>query len=257
MTTYKIVLISMVILAIVVFIALFYFKAGYGYLSNGRWGPKIGNRIGWVLMESPVFLLMLFLFVQSDKSVPSKENIVYYAMSAPFFIHYFQRSFIFPALIKGKSTMPLSIIAMGIVFNSINAYMQGEWLYYLAPEGRYTAEWLSDPRFIVGMLIFIAGFYINLQSDYIIRHLRQPGDTRHYIPKGGMFKYVCSANYFGEFTEWVGFAILTWSVPGAVFALWTFANLAPRAKSLDERYAQEFGEEYTDLKRKYILPNIW
>lgn len=257
MTTYKIVLISMVILAVVVFIALFYFKAGYGYLSNGKWGPKIGNKAGWVLMESPVFLLMLYLFVQSDKSALCRDNIVYYAMSAPFFIHYFQRSFIFPALIKGKSTMPLSIIAMGIVFNTVNAYMQGEWLYYLAPEGRYTNEWLSDPRFIVGTLIFIAGFYINLQSDYIIRHLRKPGDTRHYIPKGGMFKYVCSANYFGELTEWVGFAILTWSVPGAVFALWTFANLAPRAKSLDERYAQEFGEEYTDLKRKYILPNIW
>lgn len=257
MTTYKIVLISMVILAVVVFVALFYFKAGYGYLSNGKWGPKIGNKAGWVLMESPVFLLMLYLFAESDKSVLCKDNIVYYAMSAPFFIHYFQRSFIFPALIKGKSTMPLSIIAMGIVFNTVNAYMQGEWLYYLAPEGRYTNEWLSDPRFIVGTLIFIAGFYINLQSDYIIRHLRKPGDTKHYIPKGGMFKYVCSANYFGEFTEWVGFAILTWSVPGAVFALWTFANLAPRAKSLDERYAQEFGEEYTDLKRKYILPNIW
>ena len=129
--------------------------------------------------------------------------------------------------------------------------------YYLAPEGRYTNEWMSDPRFIIGTLIFIAGFYINLQSDYIIRHLRKPGDTKHYIPKGGMFKYVCSANYFGELTEWIGFAILTWSFPGVVFALWTFANLGPRAKSLDERYAQEFGNEYTDLKRKYILPHIW
>ncbi len=257
MTTYRIVLISMIVIAVIVFFALFHVKAGYGYLSNGKWGPKINNRLGWILMESPVFLLMLYMFLNSPRSEFASENIVFYAMSAPFFIHYFQRSFIFPLLIKGHGKMPLTIILMGVIFNTINAYMQGEWLYYLSPAGRYTNEWLSDPRFLIGMLIFIAGFYINLQSDYIIRNLRKPGDTKHYIPKGGMFKYVCSANYFGELTEWVGFAILTWSVPGAVFALWTFANLAPRAKALDERYAQEFGSEYTDLKRKYILPNIW
>ena len=257
MTTYNIILVSMIALAIEVFIELFHVKAGYGYLANGKWGPKINNKHGWVLMESPVFLLMLYMFLDSPRSTFEKENIIYFALSAPFFIHYFQRSFIFPFLIKGNGRMPVAIILMGVVFNCINAYLQGEWLYYLSPSGYYTNEWLTDPRFIIGALTFIAGFYINLQSDYIIRHLRKPGDTKHYIPKGGMFKYVCSANYFGELTEWIGFAILTWSVPGAVFALWTFANLGPRAKSLDERYAQEFGSEYTELKRKYILPNIW
>ena len=98
---------------------------------------------------------------------------------------------------------------------------------------------------------------INLHSDYIIRHLRKPGDRRHYIPKGGMFRYVTSANYFGEFTEWVGYAVLTWSLPGVIFALWTFANLAPRARSLHGRYTDEFGEEFTRLNRKYIIPFIW
>ena len=99
--------------------------------------------------------------------------------------------------------------------------------------------------------------FVNLQSDYIIRHLRKPGDTRHYIPKGGMFKYGSSANYFGEITEWFGFAILTWSLPGALFCIWTFANLAPRAKSLYKKYTEEFGEEFTSLKRKAVIPFIY
>ena len=176
----------MIALAIVVFIALFHVKAGYGYLANGKWGPKINNKLGWVLMESPVFLLMLYMFLDSPRSTFEKENIIYFALSAPFFIHYFQRSFIFPFLIKGNGRMPVAIILMGVVFNCINAYLQGEWLYYLSPSGYYTNEWLTDPRFIIGALTFIAGFYINLQSDYIIRHLRKPGDTKHYIPKGGM-----------------------------------------------------------------------
>ena len=102
----------------------------------------------------------------------------------------------------------------------------------------------------------MAGMAVNLHSDHIIRNLRKPGDTRHYIPRGGMFRYVSSANYFGELLEWTGFAV-AWSWAGAVFAWWTFANLAPRAASLYKRYAQEFGKEFTALKRKKIIPFIY
>ena len=84
-----------------------------------------------------------------------------------------------------------------------------------------------------------------------------PGDTRHYIPRGGMFRYVSSANYFGELLEWTGFAVASWSWAGAVFAWWTFANLAPRAASLNKRYAKEFGDEFTSLGRKKIIPFIY
>ena len=106
-------------------------------------------------------------------------------------------------------------------------------------------------------MIFFSGIAINLNSDNIIRNLRRPGDTKHYIPRGGMFRYVSSANYFGEFLEWVGFAVLTWSAAGAVFAIWTFANLAPRAARIHRRYSQEFGEEFDKLRLKRIIPFIY
>lgn len=72
-----------------------------------------------------------------------------------------------------------------------------------------------------------------------------------------MFRYVSSANYFGEVVEWTGFAILTWSWAGAVFALWTFANLAPRAGKIRDRYADEFGDEFRRLKLRRIIPYIY
>ena len=146
---------------------------------------------------------------------------------------------------------------MGPTFNTLNARMQGCGIFYLAPADRYTVEWLRSPQIIIGALVFIAGMAINLHSDYIIRHLRQEGDTRPYIPMGGMFRYVSSANYFGEFLEWVGFAIASWSWAGAIFALWTFANLGPRSASLYRRYEKEFGEEFTRLIRKKIIPFIY
>lgn len=252
-STYNIVLQAMTVLAVIVYIALQYFKAGYGFLRTPQWGPTVPNRVGWVLMEAPVFIAMLlFYLTAADTGQP-----VITLITAFFLLHYFQRSFIFPLLIKGKGRMPVSIILMGVTFNLINVYMLGSWLFLHAPDGRYGTEWLTSPQFIAGTVIFFAGMFINIQSDRIIRNLRKPGDNRHYIPKGGMFRYVSSANYFGEITEWFGFAILTWSLPGAIFCIWTFANLAPRANSLYEKYTEEFGEEFTSLKRKRVLPFIY
>ncbi|MDE6342774.1 MAG: 3-oxo-5-alpha-steroid 4-dehydrogenase, partial [Muribaculaceae bacterium] len=168
-----------------------------------------------------------------------------------------QRSFIFRLLIKVMSRMPLCIVMLGAIFNLVNAYLIGGWLFYVAPEGEYTPAWLADPRFVGGVVLFFAGMAVNLHSDHIIRHLRKPGDRRHYIPRGGMFRYVTSANYLGELMEWIGFAVLTWSLPGVIFALWTFANLGPRARSLHQRYIDEFGDEFRALNRKYIIPFIW
>lgn len=146
---------------------------------------------------------------------------------------------------------------MGMVFNVLNAFMQGGWIFYVSPSDRYPDSWLWSPQFILGSIIFFVGMGINIHSDYIIRHLRKRGDTAHYIPRGGMFRYVSSANYFGELVEWTGFAILTWSWAGAVFALWTFANLAPRAKSINHRYASEFGENFACLNLRSIIPFVY
>ena len=151
--------------------------------------------------------------------------------------------------------MPAGIMTMGIVFNLLNGYIQGMWIFYLSPENTYSIQWLATPQFIAGTILFFAGMWINWQSDYIVRHLRKPGDTNHYLPKGGMFNYVTSANYFGELVEWCGFAILTWSASGALFAWWTFANLVPRANTIWHKYKAMFGKEVGSRKR--IIPFIY
>ena len=243
----------MIVLAVVVFIALQYFKAGYGYLRSKGWGPMINNKAAWVLMEIPVLIVTVLLYILTH----SWNNLMATVLISFLVIHYTQRSLIYPFLMRGNSKMPVSVVLMGAVFNIINSYLICGWIFILAPVDYYTVQWLYSPQFIVGALIFIFGMVVNLNSDYIIRHLRKPGDTRHYIPRGGMFKYVSSANYYGEITEWFGYAILTWSLPGAIFCMWTFANLAPRANSLYEKYTKEFGEEFTSLKRKRLIPFIY
>lgn len=252
-TIYFCVLAAMVVLAVIVFIALQRITPAYGLTYNPKWGPAINNRLGWIIMEAPVFFAMLAMWLLS----PRRGEPALIVMTSLFLLHYFQRSFIFPMLIKGKSRMPLSIIISGVIFNLLNAYMIGGWFFYLQPAPQYPVSWLWSPLFILGTIIFFTGMAVNIHSDSIIRNLRGPGDTGHYIPRGGMFRFVASANYFGELTEWVGFAILTWSPPGAIFALWTFANLAPRARATHLKYKSMFGDEYTQLHRRYILPFIY
>ena len=213
----------------------------------------MNNRLGWVLMEAPVFIAMLLLWWYSDRRADT-VRVVFLLL---FELHYFNRSFIFPLQIRGRSRMPLSIILMGVIFNTLNAFMQGGWIFYFSPADYYSPDWLTSLPFLIGTVVFLFGMAVNIQSDSIIRHLRQPGDTAHYLPKGGMFRYVTSANYFGEFVEWAGFAILTWSWSGAVFALWTFANLAPRAARIYDMYSREFPDELDTRKTKRMIPFIY
>lgn len=105
-----------------------------------------------------------------------------------------------------------------------------------------------------GTLLFFAGMLLNWQSDYIIRHLRKPGDTRHYLPQKGMYRYVTSANYFGEIVEWAGWAILTCSLSGLVFLWWTIANLVPRANAIWCRYREEFGDAVGERETSVPFP---
>lgn len=246
----------MVLIGLVVWVALYFVDAGYGKMVSDKWGPAINNKIGWMLMECPVFLVMLYLWATSDV----RFELPYLVMFLFFQIHYFHRSFISPALMRGNSKMPLVIMGLSVVWNLINGYLQGKWLFHLAPEHMpYADSWLLSWQFILGSCIFFLGMAINVSSDYIIRHLRQPGDTKHYLPKGGMYNYVTSANYLGEIIEWIGWAILTWSYAGFVFAWFTASNLVPRSHAIYKKYQQEFAEEFNARKPKLkrIIPFIY
>ena len=115
---------------------------------------------------------------------------------------------------------------------------------------------------------------MNLQSDAILRGLRQktttsaPTGKSHYkIPRGGMFDYVSAPHFLGEIIEWTGFALLNrGSLASVSFALFTAANLIPRAVAHHEWYRQTFGVSSSNngdddnrypRGRKAIVPFVW
>lgn len=250
--TYFMTMWAMAVIAVFVFIALYFVKAEYGIFRTKQWGISINNKAAWVMMEAPVFIVMLYMWASNGASTALPSFLAFLL----FELHYFQRSFIFPMLMKGKSRMPIAIMLMGITFNVINGLLIGTSLFVFPPslfnEG---IAYLAHPTAILGIAIFFVGMAINLHSDHVIRHLRQPGDTRHYLPQKGFYRYVTSANYFGELVEWTGFALLC-STPAAwLFVVWTAANLIPRAAAIHRHYREEFGEAVGTRKR--VIPFVY
>lgn len=233
----------------VIFFSLFFIAAPYGRYRRGGWGPELDNRVGWVLMEAPSPVLFAVLFWLG----PHNGIATAWAFLAMWLGHYIHRSFIFPLRMRSGGGMPLSIALFGLLFNLGNAYLNARWLFHFS--GGYAEAWLLAPQFVAGVAVFGVGFGINRWADHVLRSLRAPGETGYKIPRGGLYRFVSSPNYLGEIVEWCGWAIATWSLPGLAFALWTFANLAPRARAHHRWYHESFPEYPSE--RRALIPKLW
>jgi 3-oxo-5-alpha-steroid 4-dehydrogenase 1 len=247
---YSWLLLAWAAVAACVFIALQFLTAPYGRHSRPGWGPTIHRTAGWVIMESPAVLVFVACFLASDR----QRDPVAIVFLLLWLLHYTYRAFIYPFRLRGgQLRMPLSVVAMAFLFNVMNGYLQGRGIFTLGPAR--SVEWFADPRFIVGVLLFLCGYALNQQSDIVLRGLRAPGDSGYNIPFGGAFGLVSCPNYFGELVEWLGWAMLTWSPAGLAFFLWTAANLVPRARSHHRWYRERFPDY--PRERKAVIPWLY
>ncbi|KAA0722007.1 3-oxo-5-alpha-steroid 4-dehydrogenase 2 [Triplophysa tibetana] len=217
----------------------------YGrYVDTKNTGLMVSAKTGWFIQELPSFLVPVLL-VWSTESLSGMGRIL---LLCTFCLHYFQRTFVYSLLTKGRPS-PLSIVVSAVIFCSLNGFLQGHYLLHCA---QYKTDWHRDTRFLVGVLMFISGMAINIHSDYILRNLRKTGEVRYKIPRGGMFELISGANFFGEIVEWCGFAVATWSFPAFTFAFFTICSIGPRAYHHHRYYLQKF-KDYPK-SRKAVIP---
>jgi 3-oxo-5-alpha-steroid 4-dehydrogenase 1 len=249
LTVFNGLLVAWFSLALVVFAALFFVAAPYGRHIRRGWGYTIGNKLGWVLMEAPAPLVFAVCFIFGTRS--GAITLVFLGLWEA---HYLHRAFIYPFSLRGTSKrIPLSVVSFGFLFNIMNGYLNGRYIFSFS--GGYGTGWLSDPRFIIGTLLFVLGFIVNRQADLTLRTLRQPGESGYKIPRRYLFRWISCPNYLGEMTIWIGWAIATWSLPGLAFAFWTVANLLPRARANHAWYLRTFPDYPPE--RKALVPRIW
>ncbi|MFC1926106.1 DUF1295 domain-containing protein [Chloroflexota bacterium] len=248
-TFYDGLIIGWFLLTIIVFLALLFIAAPYGRHFRGGWGALIGNKPGWIIMEAaaPLVFLIFFIFGSNDITVAAVVFLLLWQA------HYIHRAFIYPLSLRGKTRqIPLAIVFSGLFFNIVNGYLNGRYIFSFS-DG-YGNEWLSDPRFIIGVSLFITGFIINRHADHVLRKLGN-GESGYKIPYSGFYRWISSPNYFGEIIIWLGWAVATWSLAGFAFATWTTANLLPRARSHHAWYHENFPDYPTE--RKALLPKLW
>jgi 3-oxo-5-alpha-steroid 4-dehydrogenase 1 len=244
-TIYNYSLILIFSFATLVFILLFFISAPYGKFSRKGWGLAIRSKWAWLVMESPSPLLISVFFILSDhKSLPQMIFVISWLS------HYLYRTFFYPFRQSGsEKPYPLIIVSMAILFNILNGFVNGYGVFHLM---HYDISWLLSWQFIGGIIIFISGFIINKTADEKLRKFREDSPEEYVIPSGWLFNYISSPHYFGEIIEWAGWAVMTWSLPGLAFFVFTFANLFPRAVSSHKWYKTNF-PEYPE-KRKAVIP---
>lgn len=237
-------------LAVVLLPVQFFIAPPYGRHNKNSWGLQINSKIGWIIMELVALLSFFISFVLGEGFTP-----VTLVIAGLFTLHYIHRSIIYPFLTRsGSKTMPVLIVIFAIIFNSINGYINGDYLG--ANPGEYPLEYFGDIRFMAGLTIFCIGAFINIIADYYLISLRKNGrQDVYHIPKGFLFGRISCPNHFGEILEWTGFAILAWNLPALAFAAWTVSNLIPRAWHHHKWYKQKFPEY--PRERKVVFPGVF
>jgi protein-S-isoprenylcysteine O-methyltransferase Ste14 len=223
-------------------------SAPYGRHNRKGWGPCLGARAAWLVMEMPP-LFVFDLLALGSGGLHGRSL----ALFALWQIHYVYRSFLYPVLMRSSPhTVPVLLVALGMSFNVANSYTNG-WTLFRGL-GAPGLDGSATPRFLLGLLLFAAGFAAHAWSDGVLRGLRRPGETGYRVPRGGLFELVSAPNYLGEMVQWIGWAVATWSAAGLGFALFTIANLLPRALSHHAWYRSRF-PEYPD-NRKAVIPGL-
>ncbi|WP_216909658.1 methyltransferase [Nocardia noduli] len=234
-------------------------QSPYGRFATAKLGFNLPPKLGWWLMEIPATVVFAVFYLGG----PQRFEPVPLVLAAIWLLHYGNRGWFFPLSIRqvpGKrGSFNISVLAMGMFVTAVHGYLNGAFFSH-DYRNQYDTDWFTDPRFLVGVVIYLCGFTLLVRSESIVRNLRDKADpssaqsTEYRIPYGFGFRYVTSPAYLGELIAWAGFALLSWSLAGVVILLITAGNLVPRAFATHRWYRERFADY--PAERKALIPYV-
>ncbi|XP_062507386.1 3-oxo-5-alpha-steroid 4-dehydrogenase 1-like [Corticium candelabrum] len=250
-TQYSLVIAGFV-LAVVTLLSQLKKPAPYGrhQKEDSGWGPLIPQRIAHTISDfSALFTFTLVFFLVGSSRSKGYCNYVFLTL---WLLHYVHRALIHPWIMRYSSrSVPVGIALGTVLPNLLYPGTNGDW----TGTAVYDDNYYYDPRFIIGIVLYIIGYVINKHADLKLRSLRNRGGSSYSIPRGGLFEYISCPNYFGELLEWLGWTIATWSLAGLVWLLFTMATFIPRARHNHQWYQHLF-EDYPS-QRKALIPCVY
>lgn len=162
----------------------------------------IPNKIAWILFELPNLLFTIY-YVNYGQTKLS-EGYINFILILPFFLHYINRTFIYPLRNPSNKPFPLEIVISALIFTLCNGYLQNKSL--LDTKDIIGMQIFCSLHFYLGILVFLTGMYINIRSDNILMKLKSEiqkksdssKEKQYQIPREFLFNYISQPNYFGE-----------------------------------------------------------
>jgi protein-S-isoprenylcysteine O-methyltransferase Ste14 len=242
------------IFSFVTFFAQLKRPARYGRHDKGHGKLYVPMLVAVIASDFvPGVLFFTALYFGQGRNISQPVNLVFYCL---FTIHYIHRGLINPVYsLFGRycsAKMPLFYPLVTFVANLLYHYLNADFIGAAC----YLPGYYYDPRFIIGVVLFIAGFVINVSHDVYIAVLRiwkqrkddskeaVEGDNgrQYYLPQCCLYKVVMNPNYVGEGLEWLGWTIGTWSLSGLVWWMFVMATFIPRARHNLKWYKRHFDD---------------
>lgn len=255
--TYDSLLTAALALATSILLGAHLLNGPYGRFASSRLGFNLDPRLGWFLMELPATVCFATFYFAG----PRRFEPVPLCFLAIWCLHYGNRGFFFPLAMRSppgaKANFSVSILISGGIVTALHGYLNGA--YFSRFGEHYSRAWLTDPRFIAGVSIYLVSIALNIHSDAIVRNLRTKqelaaGDRVYRVPHGGLFRWVSSPAYLAEICAWIGFAIACWSLAAVFILVVSIGNLVPRALATHRWYRERFADYPPD--RKALMPFV-
>jgi very-long-chain enoyl-CoA reductase len=226
----------------------------------------LGPQVGWTTVflteyAGPLVIYLCFYvrpaLIYGAKAATAKHEFASQVACVCWTVHYAKR--LLETLFVHRfshSTMPIRNIFKNC------AYYWGftAFVAYFNNHPLYTAPLYGMTQVYIGLTTFCLCELGNLSIHVALRNLRPAGSKERRIPRATwnpltwLFNLVSCPNYTYEFGSWIGFTILSQSLPGGLFALVGLAQMTQWALGKHKAYRTDF-KDYP-RQRKAIIPFI-
>lgn len=123
---------------------------------------------------------------------------------------------------------------------------------------QYLTQGVPEPTVdlkYVGVVLFLVGIIGNFYHHYLLSKLREKGDKRYKIPKGGLFRLVICPHYLFEIIGFIGVSLISQTMYAFSFATSTVFYLMGRSNATRRWYLSKFQDFPKEVKA--LIPYIY
>ncbi|PON82542.1 3-oxo-5-alpha-steroid 4-dehydrogenase, C-terminal [Trema orientale] len=206
------------------------------------------SRLGMLICYTPAFLASVAFFLLFPQE--SYNDIRMLLLNSALALHFFKRIFevLFVHKYSGNMVLNTAII-IGISYLSSTAS-----LIYAQHLSQGLAEPPIDLKYI-GFVLFLIGLSGNFYHHYLLSLLREKGEKKYKIPKGGLFGLVICPHYLFEIIEFLGFSFISQTFHSFSIAIGTMFYLVGRSCATRQWYLSKFEDFPQDVKA--LIPYVF